>query len=395
MEEIAKRKGTFCWNFIGWLKMLYYIYCWVLIFIFIHKIKSNEDLVDNTGFLITFLISLIFMLSIYMFELSSFCSYWTYKLLCNINSNDSIDSINNIMEVLFKEKPEVNISCICYHYKSKTSTYIDYQGKQQTTHYYYKEISYSENQKLNIFSYLDISGKFRLRGTSKNLIILELGKEINFNDEMTLYDVENIKNDLYLKNKSRDLFIEVSVNRIIPSKKDYYLINLSNKKNPLLNKWIYFISLILMIDQFYKLYIECITSKQFFVIRKIISSRKNVLENDKYSQFLPGCTIFNEKFVPERNSICGVNNDIKPILPTEEEIEKSKIYKKYLPEYELNENEDVVNLNRYSINNLLNIKEENQKNEHNIKTNEKDNEINNNNLYNTFNQPLLPYNNDQ
>ena len=39
MEEIAKRKGTFCSNFLGWLKTLYYIYFWILLYIYIKSIK--------------------------------------------------------------------------------------------------------------------------------------------------------------------------------------------------------------------------------------------------------------------------------------------------------------------------------------------------------------------
>ena len=213
---------------------------------------------------------------------------------------------------------------------------------------------------------------------------------------MTLYDIENIKNELYLKNRYEDLFIEVSVNRYLPSKKDYYLINLTNSKNPLLKRWVYILSIILMIDQFYKLYLECVWSKQFFVIRKIISSRKNVLENDKYSQFTPGYITPKDNFVAERNSIGGVNNEIKPILPTEEEIEKATTYKKYIPEYKLNEKEEVVNVNTNSIDNLLKIKEENKNFEQNRKINENYIEMKDNKLYNDndkdINQPLIPNN---
>ena len=68
--------------------------------------------------------------------------------------------------------------------------------------------TYTESQKLNIFSYLDISGIFRLKETSKKYIQLQLGKEINFNDEITIYDIQTIINDLYQKNRFRDWICE-------------------------------------------------------------------------------------------------------------------------------------------------------------------------------------------
>ena len=87
--------------------------------------------------------------------------------------------------------------------------------------------TYNEEQQLNIFSYIDISGIFHLKETNKSFIQLELGKEINFNDELTMLDMldaENIRNELYLKNKHRDAFISVNITRVIPSmNKKYFL----------------------------------------------------------------------------------------------------------------------------------------------------------------------------
>ena len=218
---------------------------------------------------------------------------------------------------------------------------------------------------------------------------MELGKEINFNDEMTLYDAEKIKNELYSKNRFKDICISVTIERIVPSLKNYYLINLNGQDYPLLKKWIYITCFILTFDQLYTLYLESLCSYQFFVIRKIISSRNNVLENEKYSKFTTGYTINNNNFVAERKSIGGISTDIEPELPTEEEIEKAKIYNKYIPEYKFNETGDIININENPLDNILEIKEENKKNEINKQNN---NNTNNNNLSNTINQPLI--NND-
>ncbi len=114
-----------------------------------------------------------------------------------------------------------------------------------------------------------------------------------------------------------------------------------------------------MIDQFYRLYLDCICSKQFFIIRKIISSRNNVLENNKYSQFTPGFSISDNNVVEIKNDISGVNKDMNLSLPTEEELINANNYRKYIPEYKFNENGEVININNNSVDNILNIKEEN------------------------------------
>ena len=401
MEEVAKKKSTFWPKCYGWSKQIFYIFSWIIIITFI----NSDDF--NAGLFALFLLSI--MLSLVLYSISIvlvFLPGKTFKLLDNINENESI---HEIMKKLFKEKPMINIACSCYHLETRTYTSTDAQGNTTTTTTTVAVTTYVEHQQLNIFSYIDISGIFRLKETNKSFIQLELGKEINFNDELTMLDAENIRNELYLKNKHRDVFISVNINRIIPSMKDYYLIKLRKNKNYcLLQKWVYILSTFLMVDQFYKTYLDCISAHQFFVIKKIVSSRQNVLENNQYSKFTPGYIIENENFVANRDEIGGINAETKLILPTEEEIQKSKAYYKFIPEYELNEYGEVVNNNRNSIDNILNINNE-KKNENeseltkidssnelllnvNNKNNQFDNntnQFNNNDNNNNINEPMI------
>ena len=400
MEEVAKKKSTFWPKCYGWSKQIIFIFSWIIIITFI----NSDDF--NAGLFALFLLSIMLSLVLYSISIVQvFLPGKTFKLLDNINGNESI---HEIMKKLFKEKPMINIECSCYHLETRTYTSTDAQGNTTTTTTTVAVTTYVEHQQLNIFSYIDISGIFRLKETNKSFIQLELGKEINFNDELTMLDAENIRNELYLKNKHRDVFISVNINRIIPSMKDYYLIKLRKNKNYcLLQKWVYILSAFLMVDQFYKTYLDCISSHQFFVIKKIVSSRQNVLENNQYSKFTPGYIIENENFVANRDEIGGINAETKLILPTEEEIQKSKAYYKYIPQYELNEYGEVVNNNRNSIDNILNINNE-KKNENeseltkidnsnelllnvNNKNNQFDNNTNqfNNNNNNNINEPMI------
>ena len=244
MEEVAKKKNTFWPKCFGWTKQIYYIFSWIIIIIF-----SKSDF--NGGLFALFLLSIIGIITFYLISIvQMFLFGKTLKLLNNINENTSI---NEIMKTLFKEKPIVNIVCSCYHYETRTYTSTDAYGNTTTNTSTVLVTSYVESQQLEIFSYIDISGIFRLKETNKSFIQLEMGKEINFNDEFTILDVENIRNELYLKNRFRDSYISVVVNRIIPSMKEYYLVKLrKDEQFFLLQKWVYILSTFLMVDQFFK-----------------------------------------------------------------------------------------------------------------------------------------------
>ena len=343
MQENTKKRN--CWpKCLGWSKQILYICGWIITILYIN---------DTEPYFGIFVLTMTFIGTIYIWNLCLlFFMSKTMKLLSDLNENNSI---NNIMNQLFKEKPVINIVCSCYHLEKDVMISNDSNGLSQKTHS--KKIeTYTEIKQLKIFSYLDISGIFNLKESNKNLIKLKMGKEINFNDELTLYDIQKIKKELYLRNKDKDLYMSINVKSIIPTMKDYYLVKIkTNKSYCLLKQCVFILSNLLMVDEFYKLYLDYLCSRQSFIIKKVISSRNNVLENDKYTQFAPGYNILDENFVANKDDIGGVDNELNITLPTEEEIKKTKQYTKFIPNYELNENGNVVNSNNYSIDKLLNI----------------------------------------
>ena len=367
MQEVASPKKITCRCVLGWLKQIFYIFSWIMTIIYAKYGKyevrvdlwysSYIEMRDNIAIMIPFVVSISFMGTIYMISLIFLCIFGSksLELLNNIKENINI---NKIMDTLFKEKPIVSINCMCYHYETRTNTYYDAKGNLQTTYTSVIVPTYTESQTLNIFSYLDISGIFKLKDTTKKYIQLQLGKEINFNDELTLYDIQTIQNDLYERNKFRDQCISVSINRNIPSFQEFFLIKLTNEESCFLQKWVYIIFFILTLDGFYDLYLYFICSKQFFVIKKIVSSRQNVLENPKYSKFITGYNINEQNVILERNTIGGVDNQIEVKLPTEQEIASAKDYDKYIPQYIMKEDGEVINTNEKMCENLMEIKEE-------------------------------------
>jgi len=347
IEECILNKGVRLW--VGISKQIFYIFNWIQIIKYITN-ETNE----NADFYV-FLLSAIFLGVVYIWSLC-----WLFfsktKILLN-NSNDN-NSINNVMDIFFHQKPVIKIICSCYHFETKITPGSIEVSKIET---------FNETKELDIFSYIDISGIFRLKETNKSLIELELEKEIEFNDAITIYDFQMIKNELYSKNKNKDYCIHIYLDKDIPLMKYFYLIKLWKDKNYcLLQKWIYILCVFLMIDLFYRIYLDIISSKQKFKIRKIVSSRYNVFENNKYSQFTPGYSIQDSQFVENRDNIGGVFDKKDLLLPTEEELKNAQIFNKLIPEYNLNENGDIVNININLFDTRYNIKEERnifQKNE--------------------------------
>jgi hypothetical protein len=350
---------------------------------------------DNIAIEIPFIISISFMGSIYIFSFVILCIYGSKSLELLNNTKENIN-INKIMDTLFKEKPIVSINCMCYHNETRTNTYYDAKGNLQTTHTTVIVPTYTESRTLNIFSYLDISGIFKLKGTTKKYIQLQLGKEINFNDELTLYDIQTIKNDLYTRNRFRDAYISVGINSDIPSFKEFFLIKLTKEESCFLQKWVYILFFILTLDGFYDLYLYCICSKQYFVIKKIVSSRQNVLENPKYSKFISGYNINEQNVILERNDIGGIDNQIEVKLPTEQEIASAKDYDKYIPQYIIKEDGEVINTNEKMCENFMEIKEEKPQQSFENKDVEQSQKIEINTNYNSneIALPLITKNNE-
>jgi len=237
----------------GWTKQIYYIYTW---FCIIRYILVDEEIKND--YLFSFLTNLCMMIVLYAWTLLWLCIFSkTMTLLKNINEDNEI---NIVMNQLFQKKPKIEIVCSCYHYKMTITNYSNGRGGGYTTVTPEIVETYNETRDLDIFSYLDISGMFRLKQTNKNFIQLEMDKEINLNDEISYYDVQNIKNELFLKNRYRDGCISITVNKTIPNMKKFYLIKLNkDKKYLFVNKYLYILSVILTLDQFYRLYIDCIS----------------------------------------------------------------------------------------------------------------------------------------
>ena len=133
------------------------------------------------------------------------------------------------------------------------------------------------------------------------------------------------------------------------------------------------------------------------MLRTIFCYQKNCInssecfENPKYSQFISGYNINDQNITLQRETIGNVDNQIEPKLPTEQEIQEAQEFNKYIPQYTMKENGEIINMNQNSLESLMKIKEENTQNQvgnNFIQQNRNPtNEINTNS--NDINQPLI------
>ena len=92
---------------------------------------------------------------------------------------------------------------------------------------------------------------------------------------------------------------------------------------------------IFFLGQFYKTYFQKKCYAQNFTIRKIVSTRYDVTNNQNYYQMEPGYK-YNEKLVVfERKNTEKINEDFQLIQPNQDELNNANQYNNYIPNYQI------------------------------------------------------------
>ena len=84
----------------------------------------------------------------------------------------------------------------------------------------------------------------------------------------------------------------------------------------------------------YKIYLDCHYYCQTFKIRKIISTRNNLKNDEKYNLMTPGLNINNETIKYDNIGYINTNYELKE--PTKEELDKSMEYNNLIPNFIIN-----------------------------------------------------------
>ena len=289
---------------------------------------------------------IIILIIVYiLYLIAEFCST-TASFLCHKTNENGIKMI---MENLVKTPPQIEFYCECYHYETRTVRYNPPKrggGRKKrksgrrvkTRHKRVRITTYRETAYFPYYSARDVSGLFQLNKSrevamGKVYVKLELTPEINFADEVSYMDYEYFRSDFYNRNRPKDQYMDYRETRTVPGLNNFNLVCIRNEEPCGINICMFILFTILPFAEFYKCYINSYCLDQSFKIRKLISTRYD-LNQDQYQYLVPSFDVPNQQYAFEPNNYNYINNDYQVNLPTEEEINRASQYKNKIPKYE-------------------------------------------------------------
>ena len=288
-------------------------------------------------------IMFIFFALCYIFYLVlEFCSN-TSRYLLHKSTNKGI---HEKMGIYFKTPPEIQFFGECYHYEERHYTRTNSEGKIEHYTSTEKVVTYTENYSLPYYSERDVSGVFYLNCrkayvSKKHYIKLELQEEINFADAISYYDYEREKNDFWSRNRFRDVHFYFHERRLIPGMDHHNLIKLVENEPFSINFIFFFISTILTLAEFYRLYFDSFCVYQKFKVRKIISTRYD-LNQTVYNELTPQINLITNQYTYDQNYYNYLNDGYELQLPTKEELEAAKQFEDKVPDYKISSGGGVI-----------------------------------------------------
>ena len=252
-------------------------------------------------------------------------------------------SMYNYMGELFQQHPYIIFCCELFHYENHHYINKDQHGKILNSHSETRKVVTRTNEyNMPYCSCKDVSGLFNLdyetaQHVNKPLVKLYLKNEINFADEISYSDYLKYKNDFWENNRYYDEYMNYWEKRGIDNFEEYNLICLDKrKKPPCLNCCVYVLCIFLMLGEVYKCYVDKFCFAQHYTIRKIISTRYNLIQdnyNDKYNNMTPMLNIYSQQYNYNYNQTGYYSSTYNVIAPTQQELNAAKAYNSYIPQY--------------------------------------------------------------
>ena len=332
--EVLSRKKKTALDYIGYV---FQVLVWIFLILAIiagaaskgkGKDRDNEVFGDDDGDIAIYILFVIIYVVYLIIEFcSTTCSYLTHK--------SSNEAIYDRMQRIFSTHPDIVFHCECFHY--------EFRRNRDGRNYKERITTYREDYSLPYYSSRDVSGLFLLNCNkdvvkNKSFIQLELLKEINFADNLSYMDYESTRYDFYMRNRPRDYYMDYNEKRIIPNFTEYNLVRIGNQDARLVNIGFFVLATLLTCAEIYKCYIDNKCVPQRFTVRKLISTRYNLNEqqyNARYQSFMPALDLQNQQYTYQPEEYNYLNNDYNPDLPTQEELEKAEQYKNNVPNYEI------------------------------------------------------------
>ena len=299
-----------------------------------------------------------------------------FEFLCH-KTNER--GIKNLMAKLVQTLPVLELHCECYHYETHTvrhnpprkgggrrrgggkksggggkksggggkksggggSKRIGGGGghhRPRTRTVTKKVTTHTETVHFPYYSARDVSGLFQLDNSREKMmgkvyIKLELSPEINFADSVSYMDYENFRTDFYNRNRRRDKYMNYRETRTVPGLNPYNFILMRNEEPCGINLCFFVFFTIIPLCEIYKSYVNSFCVEQKFKIRKIISTRYD-LNQEQYQTLIPSLDVPDNQCLFEPDHYNYLNRDFKVKNPTQEELNQAAQYNNKIPNYQ-------------------------------------------------------------
>ena len=295
--------------------------------------KTFDKKKDESDSIVYVVFVLIYIVYIVLEFCSTSCSYLVHKT----SSMGRYDK----MKRLISTPPEINFHCETYHFEYRGGNYDPRGRRNQPVKQ--KVITHREDYSMPYYSARDISGLFVLNCdkevvSNKAYIQLQLLQEINFADDISYMDYERIRNDFYMRNRPRDYYMDYYEKRIIHGLSQYNLVRIGDKEPIFVNIGFFILATIFACAEFYKCYVDKLCVPQRFTIRKIISTRYNLNQQnyqEKYQYFMPALDLYKDQSTYQPQDYNYLNDDYNVDLPTQEDLERAKQFSDKVPDYQI------------------------------------------------------------
>jgi hypothetical protein len=236
------------------------------------------------------------------------------------------NTIHECMSQLFNINPLISFHVQCYHNETRTTYETDSNGNSKWETEEFRVNTYQETEHFSYFWCKDISGTFLLETTKfidkafkKVYIKLELDLEVIRSDDGTEDDYITQRNAFYKRNEGKDDYMSTSETTHLRDFNQHNLVRVSDNPALFVNTCFYFfLTLIVPLVEFYKIYVNLYCEEQTFTIRKVISSRSDVCKHSTidYEKTVPKIIIYGKEIYPEADDAIPLTLNI----PNENEL---------------------------------------------------------------------------
>ena len=287
-KNTEKRDLFCCWTFFAWFFTLG-TFSFIILIIIYNQAEYNKEDQEKTIIFIPFGVLFYFL-----YLIIEFCMP-TSSLILSKTKEGILERMNSC----FKGLPSISIEGIAYHkehQKENTSVVNTYRIKKNTNYKYCKDISGLLN--------LD---NINNNNTKKYYVQLKLLEEVHTEDQLIIQEYESAYNYLIEEIKNKDKYYKVLEAVKIEWINYYNMFKLQDDEHCFTETVWSIFSIFLGLAEIYKLYINCISIKKTYTIKKIIS-KENILNDERYNSYIPEIYIKNQSFRFNGNNLIMNNN---------------------------------------------------------------------------------------